>query len=125
MYSSLALDAGGNPRISYYDNTNHDLKYASWNGSAWIIQTVDSPGDVGMYSSLALDAGGNPHISYYDNTNKHLKYAYWSGFWNTQTVDPASNVGSYSSLRFDTTAGKARIAYYKSSSMDLMFAKEN
>lgn len=42
MYASLALDALGDPHISYYDYTNGDLKYACWTGNAWVIQTVDS-----------------------------------------------------------------------------------
>ncbi len=75
-YASLALDGDGNPRISYFDWTNEDLKYARWTGSGWHIQTVDSAGWVGWYTSLALDADGKPHISYYDDTNDDLKYAW-------------------------------------------------
>ncbi len=56
MSSSLALDSAGNPRISYWDGSNGDLKFASWTGSSWSIQTVDSSGSVGSYSSLALDS---------------------------------------------------------------------
>ena len=77
--TSIALDEGGNPHISYYDETNGDLKYARWTGSAWSIETVDSDGCVGMSTSIALDEGGNPHISYYDWDNMDLKYARWVG----------------------------------------------
>jgi hypothetical protein len=73
---SIALDAAGNPHISYLDFNNGVLKYARWTGGAWAIQTVDAVGSVGWYSSLALDSGDNPHISYYDSTNGDLKYAH-------------------------------------------------
>jgi hypothetical protein len=63
------------PKISYYDFVNDDLKYASFNGLYWDIQTIDSSGDVGGYTSLALDSSGNPRISYYDETNTNLKLA--------------------------------------------------
>ena len=74
MYTSLALDSSDNPHISYYDNTNYDLKYA-WYDGTWHTETVDSTGGVGRYTSLALDSSDNPHISYYDSTNDDLKYA--------------------------------------------------
>ncbi len=67
-YTSLALDSAGYPHISYYDETNGNLKYARRDAAGWRIETVASDGDVGQYSSLALDATGNPHISYWDVT---------------------------------------------------------
>ncbi len=86
-YSSLALDRSGRPRISYYDTQNRDLKYASWSGTDWDIQIVDSEGLVGSCTSLVLDDNDNPHISYYDQTNRFLKYAAWDGSsWIVDTV---------------------------------------
>ena len=53
--TSLALDGGGYPHISYSDSTIEDLKYAYRDASGWHLETVDSEGDVGQYTSLALD----------------------------------------------------------------------
>ena len=53
-YCSLALDASGNPHISYVDLNNGSLKYARLAGSLWEIEVVDGPGSVGSYTSLAL-----------------------------------------------------------------------
>src|SRR5688572_15167589 len=49
-WTSIALDYNGNPRISYFDRTNGDLKYATrflpW---IWTATTVDSAGRVGEF----------------------------------------------------------------------------
>jgi len=76
-YTSLALDSAGNPHISYFDDTNENLKYTYHDGAAWQIQTADSGAFVGRHTSLALDSGDNPHISYWDySTPRDLKYAF-------------------------------------------------
>jgi catechol 2,3-dioxygenase-like lactoylglutathione lyase family enzyme len=132
-YASLALDATApyTPHISYYASSNWggtwcDLKYATWTGSTWISQTVDSTVDVGEYSSLALDTDGNPHISYYDSTSYRLKYAYWTGgTWVKQIADDGGSitvdVGYYTSLALDTD-DNPHISYLDSTGDDLKYA---
>ena len=124
MHTSLAFDSAGNPAISYYDATNHDLKYAHWNGTGWNIQTVDSSGDVGYSTSLAFDALGNPAIAYEDRGNHLLKYAHWNGTaWDIETVD-SSYWTRRNSLVFDTS-GNPAIAYYSYPACDLRYAHFN
>ena len=121
-HSSLALDGAGNPRISYYDGSNYDLKYAWKDGSGWHTETADTDGDVGAYTSLALDGAGNPRISYFDYSNYDLKYAWKDGSgWHNTTVDTADIVGLFSSLALDG-AGNPRIGYYDSSNGNLKYA---
>jgi hypothetical protein len=55
--TSLALDAAGYPRISYYGVG--DLRYAHYDGVRWQIERVDSASDTPTgHTSLALDAAG-------------------------------------------------------------------
>jgi len=93
---SLALDANDDPHITYYKyfmNDYHNplnLTLASWNGSAWETQTLESGQESGLESSLALDSLNNPHICYVYSTPSgfYLKYTSWTGSeWNNQTVD--------------------------------------
>ena len=119
-YTSLALDSSGNPRISYYDETNKNLKYASFD-VGWQVQTVDNIGWVGQYTSLALFGSRNPRISYYDETNRNLKYAYFDGSWQVEVVDNSGMVGQYTSLVRDIN-GNPRISYYDETNGNLKFA---
>lgn len=60
-------------------------------GGQWIIETVDSDGNVGDLTSIDLDGKDYPHISYLDDSNSKLKYAKWTGYeWNITDVDTVS-----------------------------------
>jgi hypothetical protein len=111
--------------ISYYVSIAGDLRLARKPGGAWMLQTVDSAGNVGAHNSLALfGPDGFARISYRDEDNKNLRYAETNGAtWTIQVVDAsANNVGAYSSLAVGPD-GEPRIAYYDSTAGDLKFAR--
>jgi len=121
-YSSIGVGTSGAVYISYYDNTNRDLKYATNVSGSWVTSTVDSVADVGKYSSIGVGTSGAVYISYYDDTNCDLKYATnVSGLWVTSTVDSVADVGEYSSIDVGTS-GAVYISYYDDTNGDLKYA---
>lgn len=88
-FCDIAIDASNRMHVSYYDDQNDRLKYATkvvgQNGD-WqkmIVDDPEEPGDVGQYSSVAADNNGRVHISYYEEATSNpppqighnLKYA--------------------------------------------------
>lgn len=65
LWTSLVLDAGGMPRVAYYDATNAALKFASFDGSGWTVHTVyeEEGAEAGRYAKLLL-AGGKPVVAF-------------------------------------------------------------
>lgn len=113
----IAVDPQGRPHVSYYDNTDGKLKYATRDDiGVWTIETADSGSTRrGLCTSIALDSDGQPHISYYDETNANLKYAYrldvGSGFWVQTTVESGGDVGRFTSIALDAN-DDPHIAYH-------------
>ncbi len=121
QHTSLAM-VNGNPAISYYDNSNGNLKYVraiDADGTTWGIPlTLDSTGVVGLYTSLVV-VSGNPAISYYDNNNGNLKYVRATDVsgtaWDIPGIldgDDGSNVGAFGSMA--VVNGNPAVSYFGS-----------
>jgi hypothetical protein len=110
-YNSIAVDSFGQPHISYYDQANGNVKYATKSGGAWVREVVAKAGPVNgasyvaVYTSIALDFAGTPHIIYYDYDQHQLKYAAKSGrAWTIEIVDSAGGLtGAFPSLALDSS----------------------
>ncbi|MGB9724124.1 MAG: PKD domain-containing protein [Chloroflexia bacterium] len=103
QYTSLALDAGNVPYISYYDATYGDLKLARRVGTggncgpngSWRCETIDTTGDVGRYTSLALAGAGwatakIAHTGEGLGLGNHLYYTWYNNVeenWVSTVVD--------------------------------------
>ena len=123
-YTSIRLDKDGHPRISYYLYHAPDksyllhLKFASFDGLRWTIETVDKRIETGKFNSVALDASGRPHIAYSNVAWGDLLYAAWDGSrWNFSDVDARRThndyVGIGNSIALDAS-DNPHIAYFDS-----------
>lgn len=129
-YASLAFSSG-NPRISYYEESKKDLKYAQCDtgctvsATNWAKVVVDAPATTGLYTSIALDSG-NPRISYFRESGTRLKYAECNSNcniasnWSSVNITASGNRGKFSSIFLD--ASRPRVSYYNESTKDLEFA---
>jgi len=134
QHVSIAFNENtGKPYVSYYDETNQDLRLIYPHDTAgncgpdnnWYCEVLDTTGDVGQYSSIDyfIDSGTGAvkiGIAYYDATNHDLKVAIWSASpfpgWKVSRVNAEPLIGSYrqcgryASLKFDSN-GAVHIAY--------------
>jgi Ca2+-binding RTX toxin-like protein len=132
LFTSVELDAAGEPVISYFDASNTALKVAHCHdancaGGGNSIVTVDNGGDVGRHSSLQLDAVGNPVVSYQDTGSGDLKVVHCDGAdcagsgTSIVTVDQHLNVGWETSLVLDA-AGYPVVSHRDETLADLKLA---
>jgi hypothetical protein len=130
-WNALALDAAGNPVVSYHDGTHGDLKVLHCNdpdcrGGDESIARPDMEGDTGWWSALAVDALGNPVVAYHNASNRDLHILHCNdpdcGGGDDSVValeTPGAVDGLWPSLALDG-AGNPVIAHYDRTHGDLL-----
>jgi hypothetical protein len=130
---SITTGVDGLGLISYYDETNGDLKVVHCNDvvcSTATTSTVDSAGDVGGFSSITVGSDGLGIISYYDYDaiDGDLKVAHCNDVVcstaTTSTIDSVGNVGGFASITIGPD-GLPLISYYDYTNGDLKVAHCN
>jgi hypothetical protein len=118
-WNTMVLDKQGNPHLSFDAFVSGQLKYAYWDGSAWVIRPVDARTDSeqpgrGMGNCLILDRNGLPMISYFEDAA--FKYARQSqdGKWSIETLassNPSSTWAGYRSSQALDNEGYPHLVY--------------
>ena len=126
QYTSVAVGSDGYARISYYDNTHGDLKYARCTNSACTtsnIVTIDSLNTTGQFTSMKLGTNGFARIAYYYQTGNSLRFVQCGdddcslAARTVNTVD--TNGGNYASMAL--VGDLARIAYTNGATDSLVY----
>lgn len=121
-FSSLALDAAGNPVVAYFDAGNMALRILHCNdpnctGGDESLTMPDDLGVAGTYASLALDSWGFPVVAY--NADSQLRIMHCNDpncsgeDESIATPDASAGQGFYNSLRLDAW-DRPVTAYYDS-----------
>jgi|GEM_PF-4460158 len=90
------------------------IYYATYNGSAWTLETVASGKGMAHDISLAFDSKGTPYIAAYDDDHDFLRYYERSGgAWNVVEFDTAvTNRGEGVRIAIDS-GGTLHFAYIR------------
>ncbi len=126
----IAVDSNNHPHISYSQTgqwCGNGLRLASYDGSTWTTQSVDSGSNKGCDSSIVIDENDHIYIAYQDRDNSKLKFATnKSGSWLSYSPD-ASSFGNnmypgYSTSLAMDEQGQFHIAHYDSDNEDLRYS---
>lgn len=122
-FTSIAINARGEPRIAHHDFDAGRLAYVS-GGASWSRVRLDggAPANrVGRHASLALDGAGRPHITHADATAEALRWTHFDGGgWRHELIDDR-DAPTTSSVAIGPD-GQPRVAYHASGSEDVRLA---
>lgn len=102
------------PRIAYI--SGNSLRYASWNGTAWVYTTLVpsglNNGIAGAMPVLGVDNDDAAHIAYVGH-GQTLWYGTFSGSWSAEAIGESGGTGDYYPSLALGPAGQPRVTYFK------------
>lgn len=124
---AIAMDGSNRPHLAYYKAGLDRIRYATWSGSAWTLETVAQPSlnlSALVSVAIAVDGAGNPHVAYYGLGSK-VTYAKRTGpgTWTTQVVDASANDTGHGVAIGVDPAGHVHIAYRDDTAKTLKYAR--
>jgi hypothetical protein len=74
---SIAMK-GGLPRVASFDDSQGDLRWAAYSGTAWTVSTLDTVGSAGLFPSLGFSSVGDPYVAYRYYVNASTMGVKWA-----------------------------------------------
>ena len=107
--TSLAIDANGYKHVTYFDDTNYVLKYATDASGSWVNITLNTITyhQQSSSSSIVIDSGGVLHVAY-SGASGNLTYATCSSTctsnasWTFVEIDDSGSASGSPSLAIDS-----------------------
>ncbi|MFH1747307.1 MAG: hypothetical protein ABIG44_09725 [Planctomycetota bacterium] len=125
LWLSLTILPSGHPAICYRDYEPADygewLKYAWFDGTAWLTEIVDGGSKYTAYVSLDVQSSGHPALSC-QGDEEHLQYVWFDGDWHVSTIDShPDGPKKWTSLAL-LPSGNPSISYFDQANGELRYA---
>jgi hypothetical protein len=124
-FSSLAFDSDGAPHISYYQADTGTVRYATSDGSGWVVEDVGTLSDVEIsftgarrITAIDIDSTGTPHIVFGDQ--RVVRYGSLTGSgWEVSDILNAGDRSFGQLVTFVLDAGDTpHVATYEGTAAD-------
>lgn len=136
MFTSIAIDAEGNPVVAHHDGGTGELRIARRTGGSWQAETawtgedytgldadgneVTRPASVGQFAQLEI-VGNTEYVTFYDAAQQTLNLLEgFPGSYSHTIVDDSGNVGQWPSVLVEDDG--LSIAYQDAGNHDLKLA---
>jgi|GEM_PF-2107071 len=120
---SVVVGPNDVPVIAYSGGDNGDARLATWSGTTWQYEIVDTAVNA-TFTDLAISAQDTLHFVYYDEVRNCLQYRsrHFNDFaWSVDTIDcDSQNVGQWPSLALEGEI--PHVAYYDDTGFQLKYA---
>ncbi|MEL0190435.1 MAG: hypothetical protein VW878_06390, partial [Candidatus Poseidoniales archaeon] len=109
---SIAVDGADRPHIAFHDRQNWDLEYARFDGSNWLVETLEEYGSTGRHPSIAIGGDGTVNIAYENySASRLMSLVMGAGLGTTEKVAQVGTHGYGIGFAMDDS-GDSHLSFY-------------